>query len=122
MSDYEAVTRTKPIPQTSRIRLLGHRWPTRGASTAPRDVVQHRWGGGQTDDKDDFSRIRLEDGRFIDVRVSGPADGPLLIFHHGTPGAGTPIRAVERAAHARGLRVATTSLSGVRGFQPRSRS
>ena len=43
--------------------------------------------------------IRLEDGRFIDVRVSGPADGPLLIFHHGTPGAGTPIRAVERAAN-----------------------
>jgi pimeloyl-ACP methyl ester carboxylesterase len=60
----------------------------------------------------DFGRIRLEDGRFIDFRVSGPADGPLLIFHHGTPGAGTPIRAVERAAHARGLRVATTSRPG----------
>jgi len=34
------------------------------------------------------------------------------MFHHGTPGAVTPIRALERAAHARGLRLVTTSRPG----------
>jgi len=46
------------------------------------------------------------------VRVSGPGDGLPLVFHHGTPGAATPIRALERAAHARGLRLVTTSRPG----------
>jgi pimeloyl-ACP methyl ester carboxylesterase len=46
------------------------------------------------------------------MRVSGPADGLPLVFHHGTPGAATPIRALERAAHARGLRLVTTSRPG----------
>ena len=35
-----------------------------------------------------------------------------MVFHHGTPGAATPIRALERAAHARGLRLVTTSRPG----------
>jgi pimeloyl-ACP methyl ester carboxylesterase len=61
---------------------------------------------------EDFNRVRLDDGRYIDCRVSGPADGLPLVFHHGTPGAGTPVRALERAAHARGLRVVTTSRPG----------
>ena len=51
-------------------------------------------------------------GRQLHYRVSGPADGVPLIFHHGTPGAVTPIRALERAAHARGLRLVTTSRPG----------
>jgi pimeloyl-ACP methyl ester carboxylesterase len=51
-------------------------------------------------------------GRRLQYRVSGPADGVPLIFHHGTPGAVTPIRALERAAHARGLRLVTTSRPG----------
>ena len=59
-----------------------------------------------------FDRVRLADGRLIDVRVSGPANGLPLVFHHGTPGAATPIRAVERAAHKRGLRLVTTSRPG----------
>ncbi len=46
------------------------------------------------------------------MRVSGPDDGLPLVFHHGTPGAATPIRALERAAHARGLRLVTTSRPG----------
>lgn len=66
----------------------------------------------QTDAMDDFNRVRLVDGRHIDSRVSGPSDGLPLIFHHGTPGAGTPIRALERAAHARNLRVVTMSRPG----------
>lgn len=57
-------------------------------------------------------RVRLADGRRLDIRVSGPPDGIPLVFHHGTPGAATPVRALERAAHARGLRVVTTSRPG----------
>ena len=49
--------------------------------------------------------VRLPDGRRLDLRISGPDGGFPLVFHHGTPGAVTPIRALERAAHARGLSV-----------------
>ena len=45
--------------------------------------------------------IDLRDGRRLELRVSGPLDGTPLVFHHGTPGAATPIRAFERAAHER---------------------
>jgi pimeloyl-ACP methyl ester carboxylesterase len=57
-------------------------------------------------------RIDLPDGRRLDVAVSGPADGLPLVFHHGTPGARTPVRAIGRAAHARGLRLVTFSRAG----------
>lgn len=56
--------------------------------------------------------IVLSDGRRLDVRVSGPHGGMPLLVHHGTPGARTPTRAVERAVHARGLRLVTTSRPG----------
>ncbi len=56
--------------------------------------------------------VQLPDGRRLDLRVSGPAGGFPLVFHHGTPGAATPIRARERVAHARGLRLVTTSRPG----------
>lgn len=62
-----------------------------------------------------FERIRLPVGRGLDVRVSGTDEGVPLASHHGTPGAGTPTRALERAAHARGLRVVTTSRAGYGG-------
>jgi pimeloyl-ACP methyl ester carboxylesterase len=64
---------------------------------------------------DAFDHVRLPDGRRLDMRVSGPADGFPLVFHHGTPGAATPVRALERAAHARGLRLVTTSRPGYGG-------
>ncbi|HEV2369829.1 MAG TPA: alpha/beta hydrolase [Acidimicrobiales bacterium] len=38
-----------------------------------------------------------------------------LVFHHGTPGALTPFRAIERAAHDRGLRLVTFSRPGYGG-------
>lgn len=57
-------------------------------------------------------QVTLSDGRRIDVRVSGPVDGLPLVFNHGTPGAGTPLRVLERAAHARGLRVVSPSRPG----------
>jgi pimeloyl-ACP methyl ester carboxylesterase len=62
--------------------------------------------------------VLLPDGRRLDLRVSGPADGLPLVFHHGTPGAVTPFRALERAAHARGLRLVTTSRPGYGGSSP----
>jgi pimeloyl-ACP methyl ester carboxylesterase len=61
---------------------------------------------------DALEQLQLPDGRRLDMRVSGPADGLPLVFHHGTPGARTPIQALERAAHARGLRLVTTSRPG----------
>lgn len=60
----------------------------------------------------DSDHLQLPDGRRLDVRVSGPPDGPVFVFHHGTPGAGTPLRALERAAHGWGLRVVMTSRPG----------
>ena len=58
------------------------------------------------------NHVLLPDGRRLDLRVGGPAGGFPLVFHHGTPGAATPIRVRERAAHARGLRLVTTSRPG----------
>ena len=56
--------------------------------------------------------ITLPAGRLLDIYVSGP-DGALpLIFHHGTPGARRPERAIERAAHAQGLRYVCASRPG----------
>lgn len=56
--------------------------------------------------------LELVDGRRLEVRVSGPEEGPPLIFHHGTPGAAVANRALERAAHRRGLRLVTMSRPG----------
>jgi pimeloyl-ACP methyl ester carboxylesterase len=61
---------------------------------------------------DAIDHVRLPDGRLLDLRVSGPADGLPLVYHHGTPGAATRLRALERAAHARGLRLVKTSRPG----------
>jgi pimeloyl-ACP methyl ester carboxylesterase len=71
-------------------------------------------------DMTDTGRMRLPDGRWLDLRVSGPADGVPLIFHHGTPGASTPPRAMERAALARGLRLVTTSRPGYGDSSPQA--
>jgi pimeloyl-ACP methyl ester carboxylesterase len=43
-----------------------------------------------------------------------------LVFHHGTPGAVNPLRAFERAAHDRGLRLVTTSRPGYGGSSRQS--
>jgi pimeloyl-ACP methyl ester carboxylesterase len=57
-------------------------------------------------------QVWLPDGRRLDLRVSGPAGGFPLVFHHGTPCAAIPIRALERAAHTCGLRLVTASRPG----------
>lgn len=59
-----------------------------------------------------MTELTLADGRILDIAVTGPADGTPLVFHHGTPGAVIPIRAMARAAAARGLRLVTYSRAG----------
>jgi len=54
----------------------------------------------------------LSDGRHLDVYVSGPAGGVPLIAHHGTPGSRLAGSDLEKAVHARGLRLVTTSRPG----------
>jgi pimeloyl-ACP methyl ester carboxylesterase len=56
--------------------------------------------------------IELPDGRLLEIEVSGPEDGVPLLFHHGTPGSARPFGQIERAAHARGLRLVTYSRPG----------
>ena len=56
--------------------------------------------------------IDLSDGRFLDLDVSGPEDGMPLVFHHGTPGSVRQFRAIQRAAHDRGVRLVTFSRPG----------
>jgi pimeloyl-ACP methyl ester carboxylesterase len=56
--------------------------------------------------------LDFPDGRRLDIRVSGPGDGLPLVFHHGTPGAATPVRSFEAAVHRRGLRLVTLSRPG----------
>jgi hypothetical protein len=59
-----------------------------------------------------MSLIRRTPGRLSDVRVTGPEDGPVLVFHHGTPGSASGYRVVEGPAHERGLRVVWMSRPG----------
>jgi pimeloyl-ACP methyl ester carboxylesterase len=56
--------------------------------------------------------IDLPHGGRLDVEVSGPERGMPLLFHHGTPGSLTQLRAMRGAAHARGLRLVTYSRAG----------
>ena len=58
------------------------------------------------------SALRLPDGRDLEIRVVGPQEGLLLVFHHGSPGAAVPFPMLERAATERGLRLAAFSRPG----------
>lgn len=57
-------------------------------------------------------RIATPDGRSLDVYIAGPTDGEVLLFHDGTPGAGTPGRKFLAAAGERGLRYVAFSRPG----------
>jgi pimeloyl-ACP methyl ester carboxylesterase len=63
--------------------------------------------------------IAVADGRQLDIEISGPDGGVPLIFHHGTPGAVPQLRAMQRAAIARGWRLVTYSRAGY-GGSPRN--
>lgn len=56
--------------------------------------------------------LTLTDGRLLHIEVSGPADGPVLIYHHGTPGSGRPMRGMTAKATAHGVRLVTFSRAG----------
>jgi pimeloyl-ACP methyl ester carboxylesterase len=59
-----------------------------------------------------MSMITLTDGRDLELEVSGPDGGDVLVFHHGTPGGSEQMQVIARAAHARGLRLVTWSRPG----------
>ena len=66
-----------------------------------------------------MTTLRTPDGRDLDVLVTGPEDGVPLLFHHGTPSSKVPIRAMQRASAARGLRLVTWSRPGYGGSSRR---
>lgn len=59
--------------------------------------------------------VRLPDGRTLEVAVSGPDGGPLLVYHHGTPGGAHQPRGVAALTHERGMRLLTFSRPGYAG-------
>jgi pimeloyl-ACP methyl ester carboxylesterase len=56
--------------------------------------------------------LTLPDGRTLEVEVSGPDDGPVLLFHHGTPGGSRQLDQMARVVHERGHRLVTWSRAG----------
>jgi len=56
--------------------------------------------------------VDLPDGRQLEFRAAGPEDGAVLLFHHGTPGAGIPFIPMAEAAAKRGLRTIMYSRPG----------
>ncbi len=56
--------------------------------------------------------VDLPDGRKLEVRIAGPDDGEILLFHHGTPGAGLPFAPLVEAAVVKGLRTVMYSRPG----------
>lgn len=59
--------------------------------------------------------IDLADGRLLTYSVNGAADGPILVWLHGTPGCGRGYRIIDRPAAERGLRVVWPSRPGYAG-------
>lgn len=62
--------------------------------------------------QDDSLDLTLPDGRTLEVRVSGPADGVPLVWHHGTPGCAYQSAAKQRAVADLGLRLVSYSRAG----------
>src|SRR4051794_35542074 len=60
---------------------------------------------------------RSADGRVLDVAVAGPADGAVVLFHHGTPGSPLLLGAQIRAGGERGLRHVAYARPGYAGSE-----
>jgi pimeloyl-ACP methyl ester carboxylesterase len=56
--------------------------------------------------------LTLPDGRELELVVSGPEDGPVLLFLHGTPGSSHQMGAMQDAAATHGHRLVTFSRAG----------
>ncbi|KNX36697.1 alpha/beta fold hydrolase [Luteipulveratus halotolerans] len=65
-----------------------------------------------------MEHLTLPDGRTLDISLSGPEGGDVMVFHHGTPGSLHASHRLESAAHAAGLRVLTYSRAGYGGSTP----
>ncbi len=68
--------------------------------------------------REQIRQITLSDGRALEVRDAGHANGLPLVFHHGTPGSLVAVRAIDRSAAAHGLRILTASRAGYGGSSP----
>jgi pimeloyl-ACP methyl ester carboxylesterase len=56
--------------------------------------------------------LRLDDGRELEFSVSGADDGPVCLFHHGTPGSAMPLEPLPATAADRGARIVAYSRAG----------
>lgn len=63
--------------------------------------------------------IATPDGRELEAEVSGPPDGHVLVFHHGTPGCHAQLPHMQEATAERGLRLVTWSRPGYAGSSRR---
>jgi pimeloyl-ACP methyl ester carboxylesterase len=59
-----------------------------------------------------MTTLTLPDGRDLEIEVTGPDGAPVLLYHHGTPGASTQFRGMSDEVHARGHRLVTWSRAG----------
>jgi pimeloyl-ACP methyl ester carboxylesterase len=62
-----------------------------------------------------MTMITLPDGRELETEISGPEDGRVLVFHHGTPGCHLQLPQMQQAAAERGLRLVTWARPGYAG-------
>jgi len=60
-------------------------------------------------------QLTLPDGRILEYQISGAEDGFPLIWHHGTPGAVTPLPNLVTVCKEKGLKFITLSRSGYGG-------
>ena len=66
-----------------------------------------------------YSTITTADGRTLEYLATGPVDGPVLLFHVGTPNAATEYTMITEAASALGLRTICYSRPGYGESTPR---
>ena len=59
--------------------------------------------------------IRTTDGRSIELRLGGPAEGTVVLWHHGTPGGAYPPAGLVEALAGRGLRYVGLTRPGYAG-------
>jgi pimeloyl-ACP methyl ester carboxylesterase len=63
--------------------------------------------------------VEATDGRTLEVQIAGPEQGTVLLFHHGTPGAGVPSADMVAAVTERNLRYVSASRPGYAASTPR---
>jgi pimeloyl-ACP methyl ester carboxylesterase len=64
--------------------------------------------------------VMTPDGRLLEATVTGPDHGDVVVFHHGTPGAGVVLPTLADAAALRGLRTLFYSRPGYGTSSPRT--